>query len=177
MRQRFVNGYTLIEILVSLSIIGLLFSFGYVNFREFQRRQSVLGIARQLKGDIRFAQQSAISGDKPDSTVSGYTNCVAPNVLNGYYFRSSGTSYTIEANCSIPGNPVTVSVTVKTTTLPTDVSLSVSSGSPNPILFKSLGQGTNIATGSQVTVTITDASFGGSALIQDVIVTAGGEIK
>ena len=37
-------AYTLIEILVALTIVGLIFGIGYVNFRDFARRQALAGI-------------------------------------------------------------------------------------------------------------------------------------
>ena len=46
-----VVGYTLIEILVTLSIVGIIFAAGYANFREYARRQAVVSGARQVQGD------------------------------------------------------------------------------------------------------------------------------
>jgi prepilin-type N-terminal cleavage/methylation domain-containing protein len=153
-------GYTLIEILVSLTIVGLIFGIGYVNFRDFSRRQALAGVARSIKGDLRLAQEQALAGKKPTSAF-----CNSPNQLNGYNFRViSSQSYQLEANCS--GG----SVMTKTGTLPSDIS--VSTPSPNPITFKILGQGTNLS--ADATLTLTQARTANSATIT---VTSGGEIK
>ena len=53
------NGYTLIEILVALTIIGLLFSFGYVSFRDYSRRQAVSDAVKTMQGDLRLAEGDA----------------------------------------------------------------------------------------------------------------------
>jgi prepilin-type N-terminal cleavage/methylation domain-containing protein len=159
---KFSSGYTLIEILVGLTIIGLIFSFGFVNFREFSRRQEVISIARSLKGDLRLAQEQALAGKKPEGAECGGTN-----TLSGYHFEvTSATNYVIEAECSNQTRET------KNVTIPSDLSLSVPS--TNPIIFKVLGQGTNILAGTEVSITITQTGTNNSTAI---IVTSGGEIK
>jgi prepilin-type N-terminal cleavage/methylation domain-containing protein len=154
------SAYTLIEILITLTIIGIIFSFGYVSFREFSQRQALTGLARNIKGDLRLAQEMALAGKKPEET-----ECDSPNLLNGYYFRrNSDTNYTIEASCS-GGNRE-----VKNVDIPAEIT--ISSPTPNPILFKVLGEGTNI-TGS-TTITLTQAGTGNTGIIT---ITQGGEIK
>lgn len=157
-----VNGYTLIEILVSLSIVALLFGLGYVSFRDFARRQALSGVAKVLKGDLRFAQELALSGQKPDDSA-----CNSPNVLDSYGFDvSSTTSYRIVANCS--GG----SVENKSVNLGSDITLS--SPSVNPIDFKAIGEGTNIPDGTSATLTLTQDSTGNQF---SVTVGSGGEIQ
>lgn len=149
-------GYTLIEILVGITIIALLFIFGYASFRDFSRRQAINSAVRTIRGDLRLAQEQALSGNKPVGCSS---------ILDGYNFRAGGTSYTIEASCS-GGLPIVV----KSVTLPTDISMTPPS--PNPILFKVLGQGTNISL--TATVVLTQA---GTNNTQTITITSGGEIK
>ncbi len=154
------RGYTLIEVLVGITIIGLIFAVGYVNFRDFSRRQAINGQARALKGDLRLAQEKSLSGVKPADS-----RCDPPNKLNGYNFRVvNALNYVVEANCT-GGN-----VLVKSVNLPSDVTISIPS--PNPISFKILGQGTNIV--DQSTINLTQAVTG---YVRTVTVTKGGEIK
>lgn len=157
------NGYTLIEILVGLTIIGLLFSFGFVSFRDFSRRQALKGVSSSLQGDLRLAQSYAIAGQKPDSVL-----CDSPDTLSGYYLRIvSSSEYRIEANCS--GG----TVIIKTHDLPDGVI--ISTPNPNPILFKILGQGTNILSNQDpVIITLTQS---GTNTTTTVTITGGGEIK
>lgn len=152
------KGYTLIEILVSLTIIGLLFSFGFVSFREFSRRQALTVAVRTVQADLRLAQQKALSGEKPESCT----------ILAGYNFRIDSTiTYSINANCS-PTNPPTV----KNVTLGSDFTISATN---NPVvIFKVLGQGANISTGPQTIITLTQISTGKPMTIT---VTSGGEIR
>lgn len=150
------RAYTLIEILVSLTIIGLIFGVGYISFREFARRQALAGVARSLRGDLRLAQEQALAGKKP----------VGCTVLDGYRFSPvSGTQYTIEAICS-NGN---FSIGKDSLSFPSGVSMSPV---PGNILFKVLGQGTDLA--SDVEVNLVQAATGNT---QRVTITTGGEIK
>lgn len=155
-------GYTLIEILVGVTILGLFFSFGFASFRDFSRRQALSGTAKQVQGDLRLAQQQALSGKKPIGE-----ECNSPDVLNSFGFRVvDSTSYSVRANCS--GG----SVVIKDVTLPSGITISVPS--PNPIRFKVLGQGTFITSGETATLTLTQVGTGNQATIT---VTSGGEIK
>lgn len=151
-------AYTLIEILVGITIIGLIFGFGYVSFREFSRRQALAGAVKEIKGDLRLTQALALSGSKPNG-CSEY--------LKGYNFRVvDASSYKIEASCG------TTTYEDKTVNLSGNVS--ISTPTPNPILFKVLGQGTNISQGGTAVLTLTQSGTGTTAT---VIISDGGEIN
>ena len=158
------SGYTLIELLVTLTIVGLLFGFGFVNFRDFSRRQSLQGAAEKIRGDLRLAQSDALSGQKPSSGCP---------TLDSYGFNvTSTTSYSLYAYCTSGKQ-----VDIKDVTLPSDISISISPSTLNPIKFKVLGQGTNIPaspTPATATITLTQANTGSTARIT---VTAGGQIQ
>jgi prepilin-type N-terminal cleavage/methylation domain-containing protein len=155
------NGYTLIEILVALTIVGLIFGIGYVSFRDFARRQAVAGLARSVVGDLRLAQEQSLSGKKPSDIF-----CDSPNTLNGYNFRVvSSQNYVLEANCS-GGN-----VQTKSVTLPSD--LFISTPNPNPITFKILGEGTNLGS-ADATMTVSQT---GTTHTRAISVSQSGEIK
>ncbi len=153
------KGYTLVEVLLSLTLVGLLFGLDYATFRDFSRRQQLAGVARAIKGELRLVQGKASSAEKP-------AGCGA-NILSSYSFQITGSSsYKITANCS--GG---VNVDIKTVNLSGGVTMLPISGT---ILFKVLGQGTNITAGSNFVITLTQAGTNKTAL---VTVTSGGEIK
>ena len=155
------SGYTLIEVLVSLTIIGLLFGFGFVSFRDFSRREHLTSVARSIKGEMRLIQSKASAGEKPDDV-----NCNGANTLSSYSFQIvSATSYQIIANC-LGG-----SVVIKSASLADDISMA---SSQNTISFKVLGQGTDIPQGADAIITFTQA---GTNNVTIVTVTSGGEIK
>jgi len=155
------HGYTLIEVLVGLTIIGIIFSVGFVSFREFSRRQQLASAARSFRGDLHYAQELALAGNKPSNA-----NCNAPNTLLGFNFRFvSGSNYVIEASCS-GGN-----VQIESRDLPTEIV--VTAPAVNPILFKVLGKGTNIDSGS-VTITLTQVT---TSRTVEITVNPNGEIN
>jgi prepilin-type N-terminal cleavage/methylation domain-containing protein len=149
------KGYTLIEILIVLTIMSLLFNFGSAGFKDFSRRQALSGTAKNIQGDLRLAQANAATGQKP----SGCTT-----TLDSYSFNVKSVSrYTIEANC-VPVSPI-----VKDVSLPSGIT--ISTPSPNPLKFKVLSQGTNLTDDWTLTLSQT----GTNPVI--VTVTPGGEIK
>lgn len=160
----YTSGYTLIEILIALTIIGLLFSVGYANFRSFSQRQGVLDAAKNVQGDLRLAQGMALAGQKPNDP-----QCDDTKTLNGYNFSIVSTSeYKIQAYCS------GVSVTTKDVTLSSGTSIATPFPSPNPILFKVLGNGTNIAGGQSAVIVIKQT---GTVNQSTVTVSSGGQIQ
>jgi prepilin-type N-terminal cleavage/methylation domain-containing protein len=158
------KGYSLIEILVVLAVLGILFAAGYANFRDFTRRQAISNSAKEVMGDLRQAQQMALSGQKPANA-----NCIGVYVLNGFNFRVvSSTQYEIRPNCSGP-NPPPVT---KTVTLPAGVIIASPYPNPNPILFKVLGAGTNI--GNSTTLNLRQSVSGATQIIT---ITSGGRVQ
>lgn len=160
------SAYTLIEILVGLTIISLLFSFGYVSFRDFSRRETLSGAAKGVQGDLRIAQSLASAGQKPDDP-----NCNSPASLSGYIFKIlSSSQYEIRASCS-GGN---ASLANKTVTLGTGTSFASPFPSPNPILFKTLDNGTNLGSGQNATIKMVQAGTNNQTTIT---VSSGGQIQ
>ncbi len=152
------SGYTLIEIMVALTIISIIFGVGYVAYREFSRRQSLNSAMRSIIGDLQLAQTQAITGTKPKDVV-----CDSPNVLSGYNFEViEPNGYKIEAVCSGGVH------LVKQVNLANSVELTPPI--PNPIFFKILGQGTNVAGSARIDV----SSLG---VMGAVNITSGGSIE
>lgn len=58
------RGFSLIELLVVISILGLLAGLGIASFSSFNRASQLSNAASQLRSDIRLAQSRALSGDK-----------------------------------------------------------------------------------------------------------------
>lgn len=152
-------GYTLIEILVSMSIIGLIFSFGYISYRDFARRQSLLGNARRLESDLRLAQEQAMSGKKPSSEA-----CSEQGSLIGYdFYLDSATSYRIQAKCTggfVDDKVVEISSEISLTAVPARFT------------FKVIGKGTSLSEPAIITLTqaVTENT-------QVITVSPEGEIK
>lgn len=82
-------GFTIIELLVAMSITLLLAGGVVAAFNNFNDNQRVQQGAITLKSNLRFAQNKAISGEKP-------TGC---GTLTGYTVTFAATSYAMQAVC------------------------------------------------------------------------------
>ncbi len=155
------RGYTLLEVLITISILTATFAVGYTGFREFSRRQAVNAVVNLVKADLNLAQKQALDGKKPASCVGG---------LVSYSFNiTSSTAYSISARC-------TNVVNVKSVTLPTGITINPTP-SPNPIEFKTIGEGTNISAspaGNQATFTIVNSAINYSS---QIVIGPNGEVN
>lgn len=145
------NGFSLIELLIVISLFGLAASLITAAYLTFERSQKVKNAALTLKNDIRLAQNKAHTGDKgPDSRCGkSETEPLSTSsqvVLVGWYMtfsRADGSnmSYTIKANCIYNGDQTYY--TDKTVTLPdgvtiSDLELSVLAPDEINVLFRPL---------------------------------------
>lgn len=94
-RQFFNAGFSLIELLITVSIISLLTGLTMVGYGTFNKKQTVKTSAYQLASDLRLAQQKAISGEKP----AGSPGCTGDLLSWKVFIRSD--SYYLVASCSI----------------------------------------------------------------------------
>lgn len=150
-------GYTLVEILIVISIIGLFTGAGIVEYRSYSRRQALTSATRSLVADIRLAQEYALSGKRP-------TGCTPDIDLIGYYFKITAANYTVSAACTaLPANyPV-----VKTVLTPSGITYTPAGN----FTFKVLGAG--LLTGANYSITVKQPS---TNTTQTVTVTHDGQI-
>lgn len=151
-------GYSLIEIIVAVTIISLVFTFGYAGFREYSRRQLLVSAARSLQGELRLAQGYSLSGKKP-------TGCT---VLDGYRVKISATTYSLVAVCAKINE-----ISINKDDLPIASGVTASA-TKNIFTFKALGQGTDMGVGTSSVITLTQTATGRT---QTITVSASGEIK
>lgn len=78
------GGFTLIEILVTVSIIGILTTIGIASYNNFNEQRKIRRAADELKSYIRLAASRANNNEK-DATV-----CTTPaDTLDGWYIDFS----------------------------------------------------------------------------------------
>ncbi len=129
----FREGFTLIEILVTISIVGLLLTAGLVYYQDFNRRQILNQAAKDLSSNLRLAQSRALAGEKPQEWCDG-----EGETLVGYRLLfSSETEYQLMAVCSSAEVKITKSVK-----LPHNIIGPSGTG----VLFKVLAQGAEAET-------------------------------
>lgn len=76
------TGFTLIEILVAVSIIGILTTIGISSYSNFNEKRKVRRAAEELKIYIRLAASKAINNEK--DTRAGYCDS-DDKVLSGWF--------------------------------------------------------------------------------------------
>lgn len=115
--QRFLpgnrKGYSIIELLVVVVIMGFLAALVIPSFTSFQQNQDLKLSAEELKSDIRLAQSRSLSGSKG-------TSCAATDTLLGWYFSmqagSGQNTYSIAGACrTLVNNVVAFNTESKTT--------------------------------------------------------------
>lgn len=137
------RGFTLIEMVVALSITTIVFGLGLVTYQNFSKKQTVEQAALNLKADLHLTKDKALSGQKP----TGW--CFGPGeTLSGWRLDLTTFGYEILPVCSGGSSPN--GVVIKTISFPTGVT----SNATDQILFKVLSQGVN----SGYTIVLSDVS-------------------
>jgi len=160
------HGFTIIELLIVVLISTALVGVGVAGYRDFAMRQEIDASMRIISSDLRRAQSLALSGVKPETGCTG--------TFNGYRFRFTSNAGQIVSYSTAPVCNNT-DLVATTTVLPTTVLLSLSPSGTTSILFRPLGQGTDLPSGNPMTITIqSSGTFTGRR--GTIRVTATGEI-
>jgi prepilin-type N-terminal cleavage/methylation domain-containing protein len=168
------KGFTFIELLVAMAIMGILITIATANFRDFGVRQKVDDYTRTLSSELRLIQGKAAAGVKEPPTsctgpLTGYQvsfNVGAQGVSGG---NTKAGGYTVYSLC--PTSPNAVS----TVTFPTDESVTINRNPANAnFTFKTLQSGTDISSSSPFVITVTSGS---STKSLTITIDATGTIK
>jgi len=99
-------GFTMIELLIVLSILGVAATLVTASYLGFEKRERVKSAALEMKNQIRFAQNRALSGDKGFGTNLD-DMCPATSTLVGWYVnidKARANSYFIAGDCLTDSN-------------------------------------------------------------------------
>lgn len=138
------KGFTLIELMVAVSVGLVVTGMVIVNYNSYNTTQVLRQAALTLKNDIRFVETKAATGVKPS---------VACATLNGWNMTFTANGYSYAANCNgvATGGSTTIS-------FPTGVSIT-SFPSPNPVLFSVLAKGTNMDSDATIRISSYDKVY------------------
>lgn len=162
------KGFTLIEVVISIAIGLLATGIILVNYNSYNDTQTLKQAGLTLKNNLRFAQEKAVSGVKPNSVCSQ---------LSGYSVTFTASSYIIQALCNpegVTGDTTTVTLPTKDisfTPIPTPLNMpSVNLPGPSSFAFEVLSRGTSL----ESPLTITMIGFGKH---YQLVVSPGGDIS
>lgn len=137
------RGYTIIELLVAMTILLLLSAGMIARFQTFDNKQVTRQAAATLKTNLRKAQSATVTGKKPTAGCSQFL---------GFAVTFTANDYSIQASCSegLAGSLDVVTLPVGVTFNPV----------PATLLFKSLTGGLTttvslILTGKNTSVSTT----------------------
>ena len=145
------SGFTVVELLIILSLMALLFTLGIAQYNRFNRSQSLVKARDELISNLRLTQSKALGAEKPSSCLGA---------LSGHKLKFiDNRHYKIVAVC---GEEIDIKTDIA---LPSGVSKQAGS---NEIFFKVLSQG------SESDVSLVLSGFGET---KTVTVSTVGEIK
>lgn len=91
------GGFTIIEMLVSVAIIGMISGIFLVNYRGTNRRSELVGAAQKFASDARLAQNYSLGLKKADIADAN-----PPAGGWGIYINRASTSYVLFADKNAP---------------------------------------------------------------------------
>ena len=155
-----VDGFTLIEILVTISLGLIVTVSGMAYYSNFNRRQMVEQSAKKIVSDLRLAQNLALTQEKPDQE-----SC-ACDFLNGYSvnFNFPEKSYQIAVDC----NPACEESVIFKEAVLENVTLS----GLQSVKFLVLTQGVQTSGGDTLTISSDNFSYS-----KEVVIGGAGNIK
>ena len=116
-------GFSLVELIVVMAIIGILFSILTLNFNSMNRKAKIEQIARELVADLNMARSESIFRGKPHSLVINPT-------ATGYIFRRY--SSLDEDRSSTAPNPATATTPPYGVIMTKNVSYGLTQGAGTP---------------------------------------------
>ncbi|MEK7518261.1 MAG: prepilin-type N-terminal cleavage/methylation domain-containing protein [Patescibacteria group bacterium] len=155
------KGFTLVELIVVISVMGVLSFLGVAGLYEYSKVQTLQNAAKDVVSVLNLAKSRALSQVRPSVSI-----CAASGVLNGYLviLASSGGGpiniYRLRINCG------GIIRTILTRTLPKNIVFTQNQSFFFPIL-----------TGGATAGTIVIQGYGGSIPNKTIIIDARGVIK
>lgn len=160
------RGYSLIEVLVAVTIISVLTGSSLVGYNRFQGRQGLKSAGEKLVSDLRLTQQKALSGER----VSGWCQGAGESLTGWRLVFTSSTVYDIRGVCSSGATTTYKSITLPNSATKSSGGSSVDFAAVNGtttdnsfVLSRQLG--TSV---SQITVTTTSAGLIKLSTITDI---------
>lgn len=165
------NGFTLIEILVSVAILGVLIAIAIPNFSNTIKRYRISAIRDELTSSLQLARSEAVRRGVQIIVVRNTANCVfdMPDSQDWH----CGWRVVVDSNNN--GNVNSSEEVIQNTVLPTGFMLGhPNAGSPSKIIANRWGQFAPLANRFVVSPTATGVS---DAETLTICINSGGRIR
>lgn len=175
------KGWTIVELLVTIAIIGILSTIGFASTQSFSSEQKIDDGVNQVQALIRTAQANATSSLKCGASTSYNWSVVIradrSNIDLNCKVSSSSTD-TLVKTLTLPANITVSSITVDggpgcTTSFPTTIAFAVLSGS---ITYSDPGLSANCAASTSNMVVTLRYAGSETILTKDITISKGGGI-
>jgi len=159
------RGFTLVELLLVVSLIAVLSSFLIPGFSTYIDIQNIRQAQEQIKNDLRTVQNNALSGVGSSSPSVAYwgLKISSQNAANYGFFKSAAANSSACSGAAIEQN---------STNLPGNV---VVMGSSGACVFFSLRNGDAVTTG--LTNSTIKVGYAGQAACSGVQINSAGMIR
>jgi prepilin-type N-terminal cleavage/methylation domain-containing protein len=137
------NGFTLIELIVTIVVVSILTTIGFISLRSSSRTQALNKIEREIKVGLEKAKNDAFYSKKPLSGCEIFAG-------NEFYLDIGNSLYTISAICQTEAGGESL-IEMDRQSLNSEIVLDLS---PFSIQYFSLDGGTNLAGNMIITMTL-----------------------
>ncbi len=118
------NGFTLLEVLIVIAIVGFVSTIGTYKFIAFQQNSELTAFAEEFASTLKTAKNKSINGEiLPSQNLSDFRD---PDGLPYWGVSVSTGSYSLTENCVKPDGTLCDSPNVETTNLKTGYSFTSS---------------------------------------------------
>lgn len=180
------TGFTLIELMVGIVVVGILFALGAPSFKNWLQSAQIRTSAESILNGLQIAKSEAVHRNAPVrfQLVSDLTATCAPAV--------SGTSWIVSLDdpTSVVASPAFCSSLASDTVAPRIIQLrSSAEGSPNAVVAADVsfisfnGLGRTHPPGSSMTISVSNptggvcVAQGGPMRCMNILVSAGGQVR
>jgi type IV fimbrial biogenesis protein FimT len=161
MRRRTVRGFTLVELMVVVTIVGILLVIGLPNFRSTMQSNRVATTSNELLGSISLARGDAItttqtSGICPANAAGTACEAAATTWTNGWLVWRNPTAATADYGYSA-GTDTLLRYVQPKTSMSVSVPVSSNGSVGNMLVFDARGRLVGTAPGAPRSVTMLPA--------------------
>jgi type IV fimbrial biogenesis protein FimT len=178
-KQRPALGFTLIELMISVSILGILLLLGLPTYRQWIINTRIRSATESIQNGLRVARNEAVQRATAvrfqlTSASSGADWTVCALQLAATTCPATATSSTLQSFAGADGTQgVQVGASTNTGKLPVSASpAAISGGVPGGITFNSLGRPSAFGTSSVLRIDVTDPAPASRRLVTTI--SAGG---